>query len=144
MTIDWTTLGLIVSMIVSLLSLGGVIVALRKAPHEIEQTDAQTDAITAETSQRYIEMANLAAERALKLDERIKTLEKENSEQSSTMRYMQGEINKLVVLNAKLSESNKKLEMGQKAVYSWAQKLSDQVILLNGIPIKPNFELPVE
>jgi hypothetical protein len=150
MGIDWTKLGLAVSMLVSISSLVGVIIALRKTPHEIKQTDAttgsidaQTDAMTAETSGKYIEMANKAAERALKLDERIKILEDENAEQSKKMRFMQGEINKLVELNDELSRSNKKLEVRQEAVYDWALQLSDQVVELNGIPIKPKFELPV-
>jgi len=122
-------IGLIVSSLVSLGSLAGVIVALKKVPHETKQTDAQTASIDAqtestdaETARKYLDIANLAAERALKLDERVKCLEKENADLRKSLRDMQITIDDSVVERNSLKD--------------WATRLTHQVISLNGKPVE--------
>lgn len=96
-------------------SAAAVIIALRKAPHEVRQLEVGAKNTEADVASKYQSIAEKAAERALKLDDRMLTLEKENE-------LLRSEMNALKASNEDLRE--------------WADRLVHQVIGLGGTPVK--------
>jgi regulator of replication initiation timing len=84
-------------------------------PHETREIDARTDSQDADTAEKYLNIADIAAERALRLESRVKDLEQE--------------VDHLKQANSRLLKENGDLR-------EWAERLVHQVQSLGVEPVK--------
>ena len=132
---DWLNIVSIVGGLVIGSGMASMIVALiamYKARSERKKTIADADLVEAETTEKYQLIADRAADRALKLDDRIKHLE-------STVQQQQLEIGALQCENQLLRTDHQKLADDFDHVLIGAHMLHDQVIEMNG---EPRYEPP--
>ena len=106
--------GEIIALVMAGIALAGEIYRWIKAPHETKALDASTENQDANTAEKYQTIANMAAERALKLEKRINELECEV---------------------AKLKEENRQYREENVDLRDWADRLVHQVKSLGGNPV---------
>ncbi|MFZ6029967.1 MAG: hypothetical protein ACOYYS_19815 [Chloroflexota bacterium] len=104
-------------------SLVGAAILLYKARTERRKLSADTELVEAETMEKYQAIADRAADRALRLDERVKQLEETVRQQQIVIETLQCEN---AALRADIDEFDK--------VLVGAHVLHDQVIELKGEP----------
>lgn len=128
---DWLDVATMIAGL--LLALGGIssligaFIVLSKARGERSKLGADTRLVEADTAQIYQKIADRAAERALKLDERVQQLETQVDAQQKTIEILQCE-------NVSLRADHEKLAEEFERVLRGAHVLHDQVIELNGEP----------
>lgn len=129
------SIGDISGLVAVVIAVIGMIVAIRKSPHEIRSIDAQTDVSEANTAEKYQQIADRAAERALKLDEQIVQLQEISQRQSGEIRKMKAENSQLSKTVEFQGVEIKKLQVENDELRVWSARLTQQVIDAGGIPI---------
>ena len=148
MNIDLGDLG---SLILSFVTLIGLIITLRRLPAEIKKQTAETTTIQAEaeekeasTAQIYEGMAARLGARIDEMDKKIVTLTTDLASANSKICEQEGEIKVLQTDNTRLrtqvstlQKRIKCLEDENGGLKSWAAALVEQVMRLGGTPVEP-------
>lgn len=109
-------------------ALVAVVISVRKAPKELKQLDVSVDSGEADVAAKYQQIADRAAESALKLDARVQQLEEKVMTQQAT-------IDDLKCENAELRLDHEKLSDEFDRVVAGAHVLHKQVVGLNEAPL---------
>jgi predicted RNase H-like nuclease (RuvC/YqgF family) len=105
----------VIAIMAALISLGSMLLVWRKMPHETREMDARTDSTEADTADKFMTIANRAAERVIVLENRVKELETEV---------------------AQLKDYNRQCHLEREDLKDWAERLVHQIQSMGVEPVK--------
>lgn len=138
------TIGDISGLIAVVISLIGVYIALRRAPFEFRKLGTAADASKADTAGKYQEIADRAAERALKLDEQVVQLQTISQKQGGEIRALRTENDQMRETINEQGCEIRGLRNDNTELRVWSARLTQQVIELNGIPVPMRIKIDQE
>ena len=119
-------IGEIIAIIVAIGALIGNVIMWRKLPHETKEIDARAESQDADTASKYQAIADKAAERALRLEERME----------AKVLKLECRVDELESEVAKLTEEINWQRTENSNLRDWAERLVHQVQSLGGEPVK--------